>query len=172
MEIMAADAEDFLLLGDGSERRRRQGSPSREGRTAGIGTSASARAVAASGCNRESCPTDRAQHLVAVGDPVADDVDDIALLLEPSAHGDHRRGHDLAPVYLELVRPEDAVRNTGLVLDRDEQHALGAARLLADEDDARYLDVPAVLRRREVGAADDAPGGEFVAQERDRVRPE
>ena len=45
-------------------------------------------------------------------------------------HPDHRRRHDCAALRLEPVGLEDAA----LVLNRDEQHALGRAELLADED--------------------------------------
>jgi len=58
-----------------------------------------------------------------IGDPIADDMDDLAFLLQSPAHRDHRGGHHLAPVDLEPVRPEDAVGDAGLVLDRDEQYA-------------------------------------------------
>src|SRR3546814_17145818 len=38
-----------------------------------------------------------------IDDPVADDVDDLALLLQPTAHPDHRGRHDLAPEDVEAM---------------------------------------------------------------------
>ena len=74
---------------------------------------------------RERHLTDLVEQIAAIDDSVADDVDDFALLLDPSPHPNHRRRHDCAALRLEAIRPEDAVGDTGLILDRDEKHALG-----------------------------------------------
>ena len=69
-----------------------------------------------------------------------------------------------------MVGPQDAVGDAGLVLDRDEQHALGAARLLTDEDDAGDLDMAAVADGGEVGAAGHAAPRQLLAHEGQRIR--
>src|SRR5436305_745950 len=86
---------------------------------------------------------------------MAADAEDFAFLLQPAAHRDHGRRHDLTPVDLEPVGPEDAVGDAGLVLDRDEQNAFGRSRALANKDDAGDLDIAAVAYGREIGAAHD-----------------
>ncbi|MBB6505202.1 hypothetical protein F4693_002189 [Sphingomonas endophytica] len=131
-----------------------------------------ARAVAAAGGVREVHLADLGEQRAMVDDPVADDVDYLPLLLNPAIHPDHRRRHDGAALRLEPVRPEDAVGDAGLVLDGDEQHALGAARLLADKDDPRALDMAAVPDVGEVGTTGDAAARELLPQKGERMRAE
>jgi hypothetical protein len=98
-----------------------------------------------------------------IGDAIADDMDDIAFLLQAATQRDHRRGHDLAPVNFETIRPEDAIGDAGLVFDRDEQHTLGRTRTLPDQKDARDLDVPTITDRGELSAAHDVHRVELLA---------
>lgn len=56
-----------------------------------IGTAAVAGAIATSRGDGERGPPYGAQHVVMLGDPVADDMDDLAFLLQASPHRDHRR---------------------------------------------------------------------------------
>lgn len=63
------------------------------------------RAVTAAGPVRERHLADPVQQIAMVDDPVADDVDDLALLLHPALHADHRGGHDGAALPLEPIRP-------------------------------------------------------------------
>lgn len=107
-KIVAADAQNFLLLvGRRAERRRRQRpSARRPCRISRVGTASILGPIAAAGRDREVHAADRAQHSVMVGDSVADDVNDLALLLESAPYRDHRREHDLAlamPVSSSIV---------------------------------------------------------------------
>src|SRR3546814_5878391 len=77
--------------------------PDAERRIARIRSSSVPRAVPATGCDRHFTLRDRPQHRIMIDDPVADDVDDLALLLEPTAHPDHRGRHDLAPEDVEAM---------------------------------------------------------------------
>src|SRR3546814_20826822 len=69
-----------------------------------------------------------------IGDAIADNMDDLPLLLKPPPHRDHRSRHDLTPVEFEPVGPEDTVGDSGLVFDRYEQDALRGARTLAHKE--------------------------------------
>src|SRR5205085_5664270 len=84
--------------------------------------------------------------------------------------------HD-PPLRLEPVGPEDGVGDPRLVLDGEEEDALGRARALADQDHAGDLDRFAVLDGLQVAAADDpapvelgAEEGEWVGAERELDR--
>ena len=88
------------------------------------------RAVAPAGPVREAHLADAAQEVAPLNDPVDDHVDE----LDAADYRYHRRRHDRAALGLEAVRPEDAVRHPGLVLDGDEQHALRRAGLPTDQD--------------------------------------
>src|SRR3546814_8367183 len=74
-----------------------------------------------------------------IGDAIADNMDDLPLLLKPPPHRDHRSRHDLTPVEFEPVGPEDTVGDSGLVFDRYEQDALRGARTLAHKDHAGQI---------------------------------
>ena len=84
---------------------------------------------------------------------VGDDVDDEALALDFAAHLQELRRHHRAAVLLEHLGPDHDVDDAGLVLERDEDHALGGAGALAHQHEARHADAPArqplvpVLRR-------------------------
>src|SRR3546814_5147425 len=84
-----------------------------------------------------------------IGDAIADNMDDLPLLLKPPPHRDHRSRHDLTPVEFEPVGPEDTVGDSGLVFDRYEQDALRGARTLAHKDHAGHFDVSAIADRSE-----------------------
>src|SRR3546814_8305050 len=90
-----------------------------------------------------------------IGDAIADNMDDLPLLLKPPPHRDHRSRHDLTPVEFEPVGPEDTVGDSGLVFDRYEQDALRGARTLAHKDHAGHFDVSAIADVREIDAAND-----------------
>ena len=82
-------------------------------------------AVAPARCNGELHPSDRAQHRIMIDNAIAYDVNDLALLLQPPPHRDHRGRHDLAAIDLEPIRPEDPLCDAGLILDGDEEDAFG-----------------------------------------------
>ena len=67
------------------------------------------------------------------------------------------------------VGPDDEVGEAGLVLERGEDHALGAAGALADQDQAADRDPAAGVGVPELAGGDGALGGEPVAQQRQRV---
>src|SRR3546814_16438155 len=104
-----------------------------------------------------------------IGDAIADNMDDLPLLLKPPPHRDHRSRHDLTPVEFEPVGPEDTVGDSGLVFDRYEQDALRGARTLAHKDHAGHFDVSAIADVRAIDAATDSHSVELVAQEAQRM---
>ena len=71
------------------------------------------------------------------------DVDDEALALDLPAHLEKLRGHDDAAVPLEDLRPDHNVDDAGLVLEREEDHALGGAGPLAHQHQTGNGDAPA-----------------------------
>ena len=73
---------------------------------------------------------------------------------------------------LEPIRREDQVRYAGLVLDGDEHHPLGRARLLPDQHDPRHHDLATVPSGGQVTAGHHAPLPQDRPQEGDRVLPE
>src|SRR3546814_4113165 len=105
-----------------------------------------------------------------IGNPVADDVNDLAFLLKPTTDRDHRGGHDLAPVDIEAIWPQDAVGDAGLVLNRDEEHALRRARALPHEYHPGDLDVAPVSDLSEIGAAHDTHRVKLIPQETQWMR--
>src|SRR3546814_17295872 len=104
-----------------------------------------------------------------IGDAIADNMDDLPLLLKPPPHRDHRSRHDLTPVEFEPVGPEDTVGDSGLVFDRYEQDALRGARTLAHKDHAGHFDVSAIEDVREIDAANDSHRVELVAPDAQRM---
>ena len=99
-------------------------------------------------------------------------MDHLALALDAPAHRQHARGHDDAAVLLEDLRPDHEVGDAGLVLQRDEQHALGRAGPLADQHDAGGLQPAAVAGAHGLGTGDDPPAPQVLAQEGDRMLPQ
>ncbi len=97
-------------------------------------------------------------------------MDHLPLALQPAGNAHHPGGQDLAAEGLELRRPDDDVGGAGLVLQGDEDDALGGARPLAHQHQAGDRDAPPVLRlqellRRQVAA-------HLRAQQRHRMRPQ
>ena len=83
MEVVAADCDQILGIGTACERRMVMGSGlGHPARIAAIGRSAMRRAVAASGPVQEVHCANLPQHRCQVGDPVDNDVDDLAFLLK------------------------------------------------------------------------------------------
>src|SRR3546814_12956333 len=88
--------------------------PVAERRIARIRSSSVPRAIPATGCDRHFTLRDRPQHRIMIDDPVADDVDDLALILEPTAHPDHRGRHALAPEDVEEIQLAIPDRKSGV----------------------------------------------------------
>ena len=81
---------------------------------------------------------ERAQLVAEIDQLVGDDVDDEALALDPAAHLQELRRHDDAAVPLEHLGPDHDVDDAGLVLEREEDHALGGARALPHQHEAGH----------------------------------
>ena len=94
-------------------------------------------AVAAAGDVGQRILAQMAQHVGVVLEPDGDDVDHRFVMLDHAVDDHQPRAHDDAALRREAVGPDDEVGDPRLVLQRDEAHALGAARALADEDQAR-----------------------------------
>jgi hypothetical protein len=125
-------------------------------------------AVAPAMVMREVAVADGAEEVCQILQPIGDDVDDIAFLLERALHSDHRRRHDDPPMGVEDALPEDGVGDAGLVLQGDEGH-IALARLLADEHDPRHLDLDAILEPGEVARPGDAAAVELGPEEAQRM---
>src|SRR3954451_19216981 len=101
--------------------------------------------------------TEMPQHMTVILQAASDDVDDVAVgvALDDAVDGHQPRAHDDLALLLEYVGPDDQVRDAALVLERDEDDALGAARSLADQDQAgdrqpfAVADVPELVRSDE-----------------------
>src|SRR5437868_11236074 len=61
---------------------------------------------------------------------ISDDMDDEPLALDFAAHYQELRRHHRAAVLLEYLGPHDDIDDARLVLERDEDHALGGAGAL------------------------------------------
>src|SRR5690606_36529634 len=92
---------------------------------------------------------------------VANNMDDVAFLLQFSAYRDHRGGHDLAAVNLEAIRPENSLCDAGFIFDCHEQYTFCRTGALPHEDDAGDLDIAAIAKRGELCACDDAHRVQF-----------
>jgi len=73
--IAETDRQHVAVLRSDTIRRRRERPPAREERIARIRAATAGRAVAAPGRDREIRTPDRPQHVVVVGDPITDDMD-------------------------------------------------------------------------------------------------
>ena len=105
----------------------------------------------------------------AILEPGRHDMNDALVPLDAAADQDQPGGHDDGTITLERFRPDHRVGDAGFVLDRHEHDALGRARPLADENDARDRDEGAVAQLRKVGAGVHAFGRETRTQELHRV---
>src|SRR3546814_15430639 len=92
-----------------------------------------------------------------------------ALAIYCAAHPRPRRSEYGAAVRLENLEPDDALRDMGPVLERDEHDALGRSRLLAHEHDAGEIDPAPVLHAVQFLAADHLARAQLVAKEGERV---
>src|SRR5689334_469617 len=90
-----------------------------------------------------------------------------AFSLDASAHGDHAGSHHHAAELLEHLRPDHQVGDPGLVFQRDEHDAFGAARPLTDENQASRLKPASVASIHGFGASDNAARRKVGAEEGD-----
>lgn len=99
---------------------------------------------------------------------VGDEMDDLALALNASAHRDHARRQDHAAVFFEHLGPDNEIGDAGLVFHRDEHDALCRAGPLPDQYEAGGFEPASVVRLHRIAAGDEAPALKVFAQERDR----
>ena len=104
--------------------------------------------------------------------PVGDEVDDVAGTLDASPDQDETRAQHRLAKTLQHPGPDHDVHDAGFIFQRHEDNAAGAARALADQDEAGRgcaLAVPGTGHRlgRKHAFLRQVP-----AQEGDRMRPE
>ncbi len=113
-----------------------------------------------------------AQGVEAAGqivEAVGDDVDDALLALQFAGAAQQGRAQRGAAEALEDLRPDDQVGDPGLVLDGDENDAVGAPRPLPDQHDPGDRK-PAVDRQTgKIGGGDQTLAGELGAQKGQRM---
>ena len=98
-------------------------------------------------------------------------VDDLPLSLQLAPTPDHIRRENEPALPFEQGRPNDQVRDVRLVLERDEQDAIGRARPLAHEHEPRDGHAAAIrrsakIRRRHVAVRREVPSQERKGCER------
>src|SRR5437773_357830 len=96
-------------------------------------------------------------------------MDDALLALQAATaieEGGAERG---AAKALEDRRPDDQIGDPGLVLERDEDDAVGAAGALPDQDEPGDREAPVDRQGGEIGGGDEAFARQFGAQEGERV---
>ena len=96
-------------------------------------------------------------------------MDDAFLALQPAAAIEQRRAERGAAEAFERGGPDDQVGDAGLVLERDEDDAVGAARPLPDQHEPGDRETPADRQGRQFGGGDEAVPRQFGAQKGERV---
>jgi len=86
-------------------------------------------------------------------------MNDLAFALDRPFDGDHAGGENGATELLEHGWPADQVADADLVLNGDEENALGGSWPLTDEDQSRRLRPGIVLRGNRLGAGEDLSSG-------------
>ena len=105
----------------------------------------------------------------AVLDGLRDDVDDVFGGLQPAGHGDQAGAEDDGAELLVDLGPDHDIGDAGFILQGHEDHAAGAARALADEDEARDGEAALRLQPGQGDIGPDIGGPQPFAQEADRV---
>ena len=90
-------------------------------------------------------------------------MNDVLMALHAAADEDQPRAHHHLAVALQHLRPDHGIGHARLVLQRHEDHALGGAGTLADQDDAGDRDADAIGELAQVGAGRDAIVQELCA---------
>ena len=75
-------------------------------------------------------------------------------------HADHAGAKHYAAVFLEDFGPDHEIGDGALVLERDEHHALGGPRPLADKDEAGDMDPATIAAGDCVCTGHHIPAGE------------
>ena len=102
-----------------------------------------------------------------IDETLGDDMDDEAFALQPPANGEELAGHHHPPVLCQHLRPDDDIGDAGLVLEGDEDDALGGAGHLPHENEAGDGDFRVLLQARVAmgSRGDGAELGEVAAEE-------
>src|SRR5471032_3407400 len=132
----------------------------------------SARALADAIASSTKIAADRrqaAQQVRHVDQPLGDQMTHDALLLPYAVDAEQRRAQHFAALLLDQRRPDDDVDIAGLVLQRDEDHALGRAGSLPYRDHAAAARQLAVLVGVERGGRHEAVFQQLLAQQRQRM---
>src|SRR5205085_7648774 len=102
-------------------------------------------------------------------EPVGDDMDDAFLALQFAGAAQESGAERGAAKAFEDGGPDDQVGDAGLVLDGDEDDAVGAARTLPDQHDPRDREAPINRQMGELSSGNQALASEFAAQKGERV---
>ena len=104
--------------------------------------------------------------------PLGDDVDHVAIgvTLDDAVDRHQPRAHHDLALLPEHVGPDDEVGDPGLVLERDEDDALGASRPLADQHQAGNRQALAIADRFQPVGGDEFRLRIMLAQEGHRMR--
>src|SRR5205085_8803072 len=100
---------------------------------------------------------------------VGDDMDGASLALQAAAAMEQGRAERGAAGAFERRGPDNQLGDAGLVLERDEDDAVGAARALPDQDEAGDRDMTIDGQGGEVAGGDEAFLREFGAEKGERV---
>ena len=100
---------------------------------------------------------------------LGDEMDDALLALQAAAAIKERGAERGAAEAFEDGGPDDQIGDPGLVLERDEDDAVGAAGTLPDQDEPGDRQAPADRQGRQIGGGDEALLRQLGAQESERV---
>src|SRR5829696_516582 len=87
---------------------------------------------------------------------IGDDMDDVGVALDSSAHEHEAGGHDDGAIGGKRIGPDDNIADAELIFESNEDDTLGAAGTLADKHDAGHGDRFAVAYAPERGIVGDA----------------
>ena len=110
------------------------------------------------------------EHVRAVVQTPGHHMDDLHVALHMPLDCQQPGLHDGLAVVRHHLGPDDKIGDAGLVFEGDEADALGAARPLPDQDQARKLDLLPVAAAPEIGGRDIALFAQALAQKGQGVR--
>lgn len=123
--------------------------------------------VAVAGCARAGglAGAEAGQQAGEIVQAMGDEVDDLALALDAAMDREHAGAEDHPSLLLEHVRPDDDIGAAGLVLDGDEQDALGGARHLPHQHETGGPEPASIPGPHRLGTGDDALVAQVPAEE-------
>src|SRR5439155_6447352 len=92
--------------------------------------------------------------------------------LQAPLDDEERAGEDWAAILLERRGIDDDVADAGLVLEGEEDEALGGAGTLADDAEAGSAHAAAAAEGGKLSGGMDAHGAQALALQRHRMRPD